>query len=214
MLGRLQNRGYAYSLGIAINRTIPAWLFRFRVFSVFRLEQLEGTDSLRAYDDDIRFAWAQTDDDRILAEQSTHYQPYSQAHTHQACLAFDGDQPIGGVWIAKESFYETDLGLKILLQPNQSWLFAAYISKSHRQRGIYRRMLRYALQSQTDRQVLAAINPTNKASIAAHQSMISETLGTSIAARLFSFACCVCKGRLRTIQALGLGLSNPTKISA
>ena len=189
MLKRLNRRGLLYSVGILFNKLMPARLCRMRVFCVFRLAALEVSGDSPTRDDGIRFEWCDSDDQRALAQQLTYFQPNPAADSTtispQACLAYDGDEAVGGVWIVAGEFMESELGLRIQLRPHQSWLFAACIAKSHRQRGIYTRMLQHVLRSQADREIFASINPTNKASIAAHRSMIAETQGTSFALRVF-----------------------------
>jgi hypothetical protein len=214
MLNKIKSRGYLYSAGIVANRIVPEFLFRARVFRVFRFNIPEAANSLQSYDDGIHFKWCESDVEFEQAQQLTHFRPPDMTQRYQACIAYDGQEAIGGVWIASESFNESELGLQIQLQPSQKWLFAANIAKSHRRRGIYGRLLRYTLHSVSPApgsgDVLASINPTNKASIAAHRPMIAATLGTCLAARWLSLSLCGSTGQLKTTRAIRL--AKPTQI--
>ncbi|KAA1257902.1 hypothetical protein LF1_03920 [Rubripirellula obstinata] len=211
MLAQVKSRGLLYVIGIAINRVVPEFLFRARVFGVYRFASPDASSSQASYDDGIRFQWCKNEQEFKLAEELTFFRlPDSdQQNPFRACLAFDGGKAVGGVWIANGSFGETELGLKIQLQPSQRWLFAANVAKSHRQRGIYGRMLRYVLwsvgQDGVQTEILASINPTNKASMAAHRRMIAETLGKCIAARFLSLGFCISTGDLTTTKPIGIG---------
>lgn len=219
MLAKLKSRGVLYSVGIVINRVVPEFLFRARVFCVFRFSRPDASTSQSSYEDGIRFEWCKNDSQFALAKQLTYFQPTQrtdQQSPFRACLAFDGDEAVGGVWIANGSYDESELGLEIQLRPHQSWLFAANIAKSHRQRGIYGRLLQYVLTTANEEvgqqsEVLASINPTNKPSMAAHRRMIDETLGKCVAARFLSLAICRSGGKLITTRSIGLGKKTAIK---
>jgi len=38
MLEKIRQVGFLYSIGIVINRVVPTWLFRFRIFSVYEVD--------------------------------------------------------------------------------------------------------------------------------------------------------------------------------
>lgn len=215
MLAKFRSRGFLYLIGIAINRVVPAFLFRAVIFRIYQFGRTDPSESLASYDDGIRFEWCENEEQFKMAEEITFFRSASsdQQAPLRACLAYDGDEAVGGVWIASGSFYESDLGLTIRLQSNQRWLFAANVSKSHRRRGIYGRMLRYVLSSAEEAsdesgsvrsEILASINPTNKASMAAHRSLIEKTWGCCIIARLLSLHFCISNGNLKTTRILGL----------
>ena len=107
--------------------------------------------------------------------------------------------------------------MRIELQPDQHWLFAANIAKHHRRRGIYGRLLRYVLSTVAgdghSGEILASINPTNKASMAAHRQMIDETLGSCVAVRFLSLAICCSTSSLQTVQMVGFGESTAIKVT-
>lgn len=225
MIHKIRSRGFFYSVGIVINRLVPEWLFRFRVFQVFELaldDSGNSTQTQRRVDsetklatsnasDAIRFRWCETEADLELAIRLTHFRPLDEGGKRiadlgnklRACLALDGDTPVGGVWISNGSFLERELGLVIELDPDECWLFAAYIEKSHRRRGIYARLLTFVMTTDSKTKVFASINSYNKASIAAHRHMIARVLGTCWAGHLLGLSGCRSNGDLLTLKSIG-----------
>ncbi|MEL7266884.1 MAG: GNAT family N-acetyltransferase, partial [Planctomycetota bacterium] len=87
---------------------------------------------------------------------------------------------LGGVWIAKDSFAESDLGFLIQLRPEQSWLYCAFVESAARRRGVYQRLLGFAAtdaQSGGSEQLLVIIQPWNKASMHVHRKYATGTIG-------------------------------------
>jgi hypothetical protein len=206
MIRAVLSRGVLYSAGIAINRVVPEKLFRFRVFRVFELqsaarERKAGQES----EFPIHYRWCQSDEDFRLAQQLTYFQSASQLDRHRlsACLALDGASasqsslPIGGVWRAVQWFDEEELGLRLEFSANQAWIFAAYVSKQQRGRGTYRRLLGQVLAHDAQLRHFAAINPTNRQSIAAHRAFMRSKVGTCVTLRLLGLTICWAGGGLR-----------------
>ena len=204
MFRRIHARGWWYSIGIIVNKIVPERLWRMRIFRVF---EFRAPDSPQEHmpDDAITFRWCETEAELAEAARLTFYQPDESSRGHRACLALEGDEAIGGVWIGENQFDESELGLRIDLADDQVWLFAAYVAKSHRRRGIYRRLLEFVLRSEASgerpKTVYASINPTNKASIAAHRVYVADVAGTSLAVRVLSWTWCCANGRLRVDQS-------------
>jgi GNAT superfamily N-acetyltransferase len=206
MINRLLSRGILYSIGIVINRIVPARLFRFRVFRVYQL-QPSKQDRPNADDAPFQFQWCESDEDFRLAEQLTGFQSGSDVRQlgYGACLALDSTQPVGGLWRAEEQFDEDELGIRVVLDDDQAWIFAAMVSKQHRRRGVHRRLLSYVLASDPHRNHFASINPTNRASIAAHRQFVGSTVGTCVSFRLFKVAVALASGGLKLDRHISLG---------
>ncbi len=202
----IYTRGLLYSCGIIINKIVPESLFRFRIFNVYELVPADDWRTKpSASESEIMFRVCQSEDEFDAAQTLTHYRPSEHEFSDRASpkptamLAYDAAEPVGGVWQTYESFDETELGLRIRLSPSQRWLFAAYVSKSHRRRGIYRRLLNHAI-ADNEAATFASINPTNKASIAAHRPFASRRVGTCVAIRIFRWSTCVANGDLRVYR--------------
>lgn len=225
LIRKIRSRGFFYSVGIVINRLVPESIFRFRVFQIFELA-LDGagnsTQTQRGVDsetklattnasDAIQFRWCETEADLQLASRLTHFHAVDEGGKRiadldkkmRACLAWEGDKPVGGVWISHGSFLERDLGLVIELDPDDRWLFAAYIEKSHRRRGIYARLLTFVMTTDSRTKVFASINLFNKASIAAHRHMTARVHGICWAGHLLGLSGCRSSGDLLTLKPIG-----------
>lgn len=195
-------RGFLYSIGILINRVVPEWLFRFRIFNVYELGPNDAAPTASATGCDFKIRTCQTPSEFDEAERLTHYRPGKPSSQDdklpslQATLMVDSDVSVGGVWLSQDFFDESELGIRVRLRSEQTWLFAAFVSKSYRGKGVYRRLLDDVL-SQTDKTVFASINPTNKASIAAHKSCIRRTVGTCVAIKFVQWSMCWASGDLQ-----------------
>lgn len=217
-------RGFLYSIGIVINRIIPERLFRFRIFNVYELAPHDATSTALATGSEFKIRNCQTPAEFDEAKRLTHYRPGKSLSDDrkmpplQATLLVDAEVPVGGVWLSQDFFDESELGVRVKLQPEQTWLFAAFVSKPHRGKGIYRRLLNEVL-SQTDRTFVVAINPTNKASIAAHKTCIRRKVGTIVAIRFLSWSLCWASGELQVRREkrpieLQIGDERPSSLPA
>ncbi len=160
-----------------------------------------------AGDTPFQFRWCESDEDFRVAEELTGFQSTSDVRPlgYQACLALDAAQPVGGLWRAEEHFDEDELGVRVVLDDDQAWIFAAMVSKQHRRRGVHRRLLSYVLAGDPQRNHFASINPTNRASIAAHQQFVRSTVGTCLSLRLFKVAVSIASGGLKLDRHISFG---------
>ena len=108
-------------------------------------------------------------------------------------------QLVAGVWLASEVFDENELGVRLVMNERQTWLFAALVSKSFRGQKIYGKLLPFVVNeaSRDFPSVLLAVNPDNRPSNAAHQKLSQRTVGTVVAIRLFSVSVCWVFGQIR-----------------
>ncbi len=191
MLKTLRSRGIRYTLGGKFNEFVPAWLFRFRVFRILRLQSL-GVDPSSSDAAPLTYRWCETDDDIALAERLTFFRSEAddRKKRFRACLANQVDDVVGGVWQGTEFFDEDELGVRVMLEPKQAWIFAAFVAKSHRGQRIYPRLLNHVLREDQHLIHYASINTTNRASIAAHAHFAESQTGRCIVIRLFSVTLC------------------------
>lgn len=191
------SRGILYSLGIVINRVVPERWFRFRIFRVYQL-QSPGEDCQAAVQPPLQFQWCDSHEEDQRAVQVTGFHGGKDLCPagYEACLVLDQGQPIAGIWKAESAFDERELGLRVVLADDQAWLFAARVAPGNRRRGVYRRLLRHVLSSDSSRTHLASINPTNRASTAAHRQFLRSTIGTCVSFRFFSVAVSLAGGGL------------------
>lgn len=238
----LLSRGVLYSLGIVFNRLVPERLFRFRVCRVLRLQPL-GTDNTTSEMMPIAIRWCESEDDFRQAERLTQFQPVGgnaredlaaclahasmydssdRAHTDsgqcrapEAASEIDSSgSPLAGLWRAENRFDEVELGVRMLLADDQAWIAAAIVAKSYRGRGVYRRLLNHVLTDSPNQRHFAAINPANRASMAAHRKFVAATVGTYVSFRLLSLAVVMASGGLRPSTRVSLSCrQRPIEIS-
>ena len=87
---------------------------------------------------------------------------------------------VGGLWISRGPFFESNLGYELQLPAGSGWLYCAYIEKPYRGGGLYRRLLHHMagdLQGRGLERLYATIVPWNKSSNAAHRRYIKRTIG-------------------------------------
>ncbi len=196
ILQQIRSRGLWFLCGVLFNRVVPEAVFRCRIFRIYELSAdaagpLPAADSLEVIQCDLP-----TESERARSVTRTDHGAWISDVT-ECWLCQDADEAIGGVWIGHGLFCESDLGLKIVLGPEQCWLFSAFVEKHRRGAGVYRFLLHEVLEQYPRQTVLCAINPTNRASMAAHDQWIQSWLGTFVALRLLGVAICLSRGRIR-----------------
>ena len=145
----------------------------------------EASGAARA--SDINVSACQTEEQVEAIEALTWFKrDYSSGENRAFQATIDG-QLVAGVWIATELFDENELGVRLVMNERQAWLFAALVSKQFRRKGIYGKMLPFVVNetSQNFPNVLLAVNPDNKPSNAVHRKWSQRTVGTVVALRLF-----------------------------
>lgn len=201
---QLRRRGVLYSMGGFVNRLVPAWLFRFRIFRVYQLRPLDSFETPGG--PPLEFHWASSMIEIELAEALTffHSPEKDGSDRFRACIAKDGQEIVGGVWQGTRFFDEDELGARILLTPHQAWIFAAYVSKSHRGARIYPRLLNHVLAESDELTHYASINTTNRASLAAHRHFVVAATGRCLLLRIGSLAVCLAGRGLKPARWLTL----------
>ncbi|NND98309.1 MAG: hypothetical protein HKN47_13370 [Pirellulaceae bacterium] len=195
----MPSHSLAYALGIVFNRIVPANVFRFRRFVVYELELPASQHGGATAASGLTIVRCDSASDRRLAESisRTEFSPQDpQRDQHTYWLAKTDLSPVGGLWVAQKSFDEIELGIRIVLPPRSGWIFSAYVDKSHRQSGVYGRLLATVLSDAEINPAFAAINPVNRASMAAHRHFVRRTVGYCTAFRVGPIAFCSARGDL------------------
>lgn len=196
LLKKNQQTGWRYSIAILFNRIVPARVFRMRRFVVYRIAVAEPSgDQPIAPNANASISISRCVDEADIAsvEQMTYFQRSCTTGDSIAYAAKLNDQPAAGMWAATECFDEHELGVRIDLDENQAWLFAALVPKQFRRRGIYSQLLNFtvadmAKQGYDDQ--LVAVNPDNIGSNRIHKSVSRETVGQVLAIRFWKTTCC------------------------
>lgn len=191
MLRTIRQNGWLYSFAILFNRVVPERLFRFRRFVVY---QLNHSPNRRPHDRVITKR-CETGEEYDAVGAVTYYQQRSSIEIAVQAL-YDGELA-GGMWATDDSFVESELGVKLLLDRNQAWLFAARVEKPFRRKGVYTRVLdqlRNELQQQGLEHQLVSVNPVNVGSNKVHNSESFYSPGYVTAMRIFKTAFCFTSG--------------------
>jgi GNAT superfamily N-acetyltransferase len=209
--------GWKFSIAILFNRIVPQRLFRMRRFVVYRIaiaaactdpsidlntsSEAAIVDSIAPSADSSLSVSRCVDEAEIgLIEQMTYFQRSYTTGNSIAYAAKLDDRLAAGMWAATSCFNEQELGVKISLDENQTWLFAALVSKHFRRRGIYSKLLRFTVADMAKQgyvEQLVAVNPDNLASNQIHKSLSQETVGQVLAIRFWRTTCCWTWGGIR-----------------
>lgn len=216
MIDSIQERGWCYSLGSLINRVVPEPLFRFRYTGVYELQAPSlpsaGTPASAEQpispqehhepnggvelptgsetDGDVEIIVAETTEQRQTAAQVSRFHGDPNDEYLSAYLAVRRGTTVAAIWNARVSYDEPELGLRYEMAGSVRWWFAARV-ETDRRTGVYLTLLRTALEQEPEMRHLAAINPTDKASLAAYRSFIVRRVDRYVAARLMYHAVCL-----------------------
>ena len=213
MFQQVKQNGLIYSFAIAFNRIVPAWLFRYRRFIVY---QLDANSFANRSSENIRVRWCETEADYLALEKLTFFCRGRSSGDLQGCLAEIDGQPAGGFWAATNQFDETELGIRILLDANQAWLFAAQVDKRFRRKGVYSQILAFIvpeLAKQGKLQPLVAVNPHNVGSRKIHQQHALLSPGWVLAGRTLRASGCLTFGEISRDRFFAFdSVASPIKI--
>ncbi len=207
MLAKIRRTGFLYSIGIAINRIVPLWLFRFRRFVVYemdaqRIAALVDVNNSRT-DASIVVSWCETEEDIRAAEKLTYTNADQIGDQFKIVQAKSDQQLAAALWAVRNSYSENDLGIKYDLQSNQVWLFSALVDTRFRRQGIYGQVLRFICCEEKSKftteaagapQFLLCVNPHNIASNAVHKKYARGVFGQAFSFKFFNIAACFCLG--------------------
>ncbi len=181
---------------------VPSQVLRFRPFGVYEISLAEAARQAtipKQSDPSLRIDWAAHREG--LAKLTDVAAPENldswNGTTRRVAIAWREEVPIGAVWIATESFAETDLGLSFRLQPDEAWLFAAVVEQSQRRQGIYKHLLQFVtneLAGENRTRLLLGVSTGNQASLAAHRRFGAEQVGSIFAAKCLGFGFCRASG--------------------
>ena len=201
-LKKIKRIGWKYSVAILFNRIVPAWLFRTRRFVVYRManpneiaSQLPDHENKRS----VSISRCNSEPEIAAVEQLTYFSRSYSTGTPIAFAARLEDQLAAGMWAATECFDENELGVRVMLAPTQTWLFAALVEKEFRRLGLYSQLLPFAMKDMSEQgfhDQLVSVNPDNLKSDRIHQRLSKETIGHVLAARILRTTFCWTWGKI------------------
>lgn len=186
-LRQLKERGVVYTAAVIFNRIVPEWLFRYSHLVFYRMDPSSFPTQQEKPDGEVTVDWADAETSDSEIRQLTYCNPGARPEDLFAVLATVGEKRIGGFWAAKNEIDERWLGARLILGPNQTWLFAARVISEFRRQGVHSKVLRFLCtnlnQKGYDYQILA-VNPHNAASRQVHERYARATLGSTKVIRL------------------------------
>ena len=193
-VSKIKQLGWKYSFAMLFNRFVPQSLFRMRRFVIYRMQlpNQDAADSAHSTPA-ISIYRCESETEITGVEQTTYFRrSYSTGKTTAYGLKTE-DQLAAGMWAATECFDEDELGVRIELSEQQTWLFAARVEKEFRRHGFYSQLLPFVMtdmaqQGFTDQ--LVSVNPDNLGSNRIHQRLSRETVGYVLAIRFSKMTCC------------------------
>ena len=132
-------------MAIVLSRVVPAWFFRCRNFTIFRMPAPGEPVSQE-------LTWTVNAEQRQAAEALSKFRASSTRADTRACVAIVDAQVVATLWQSRGFFDETELGLRIGLAPDLYWLFSAYVDPQWRRQGIYRDLVRFVTDPEVTRQ--------------------------------------------------------------
>ena len=199
----IKQNGWMYSIAILFNRLVPEWLFRTRRFVVYQIDPnkvVANPSDDSAIEPLITIHRCSTEAEIRAVEKLTYFQRSYTTGNATAYSIHLEDQLVAGMWAATHCFDENELGIRIRLNQNQTWLFAASVPKEFRRQGLYSKLLSFTINDLTKLgydDLLVAVNPDNVGSNGIHQKLSKQTVGHVLAIRFWKTTCCWTWGDIR-----------------
>jgi GNAT superfamily N-acetyltransferase len=191
MIQKIREKGLVYSFAIMFNRIVPARIFRYRRFVIF---QLKPAESINPHTH-VKTSWCESDED---FEESGKVTYYSRSSDSEMAVRADYDGVIAGaMWATVEQFVESELGISIAMEKNQTWLYAARVDDAFRRKGVFAQILdciRKELAQRGLTHQLVCVNPHNIGSVKAHSRCSFYTPGSVRVIRFYKTTFCLAQG--------------------
>jgi hypothetical protein len=224
LLKKVLQRGLGDIAQTIFNRLVPASVCRWSGGVIYELDadlisrkfsSGAGTDSPLEW----RLERAGTPEAVQHLREVTHNSApfaYSSHDVGYAVIVPETNEIVGGVWAGIDKFIESDLGFELRFTSDEAWIYCAHISKTHRGKGAYRKLLSYAvagLAAQERQRLFAMVEPWNRASTKIHSQLSKRIVGRVRVVRLFSRVWLNARGHVSTNKRwFNLKRSGPTLV--
>lgn len=188
MISKIWRRGFWFTFAIIFNKVVPEFLFRFRYYTIFKLDA-NATDA----DANGDCRWVTDEQEIASVESLTGFRKDYSPGVNLASMVEVEKELVGGLWVAKEEFLEKELGIKMVLDADEAWVFSAFIRKESRGNKIFPGLLRFVCDSLTQQgstRLFAAVNPLNKPSMAVFSKYSSDRVANVMVLRILSWVVC------------------------
>lgn len=192
-----------YRIARSIVRRLPNWLLRLRPFSVYEIRlSAVAMHATPSADLPCRVRWVSSAAEASALKPLAIEETISlwDGHACRAASVWCDDRIVGCVWIARQTFDESDLGLEFTLGPGDAWLFAAHVDSELRNRGLYSQLLHFLitdLRSNGVERILLGVSFGNEISRRAHVRQRAVKIGAIVAVRSLGICFCLCTGKVK-----------------
>lgn len=203
IIKKIKQRGFFNLVFEILNRIVPESILRCAVMDILELDVDSAIATQPSEEILVENIGADEAKRKLLQQATWNNVPPSELQKHYgylACLSGPAaDKPdhlmcsdfVGGLWVATGEFPETTLGFRLMFQPRQAWIYAAYVDQAIRGKRIYQRTLAVTckdLDQQGWNEILVAVAPWNKASRYVHEKHSKQKHGRIVAIRFLKFA--------------------------
>ena len=193
---KIKQRGFFNLLARVCQIIVPESFLRFSVWEIFELDVNSATATQMSENVLIENVSNDQAKRKLLQQLTWNSVELAELEKHHGYLTRLSEQSasesgVGGLWVATGQYPETALGFRMIFQPRQAWIYAAYVNQAIRGKSIYQRTLAFACED-LDRQgweeILVAVAPWNKASMYVHKKHSKQKVGRVVAVRFLKFA--------------------------
>ena len=193
---KIKQRGFFNLLARVCQIIVPESLLRFSVWEIFELDVNSATATQMSENVLIENVGNDQAKRKLLQQVTWNSVDPAELEKHYGYSTCLSEQPasescVGGLWVATDRYPETALGFRMIFQPNQAWIYAAYVNPEIRGENVYQRTLAFAcedLERQGWEEILVAVAPWNKASMYVHEKHSKQKMGRVVAVRFLKFA--------------------------
>lgn len=216
---KIRTQGFWRTFELLFNRYVPASIFRYSKGDIFEFD-MQALASLANVQEDHEF---EVRDVRTEAERERLRQvtwstvPLETTRNDIGYAVFrkGTDEIVGGVWGGVGSFIEESLAIQFQFNQQQVWLYCAFIDKTARGKGVYKKLISFAvadLQRRGFRQALGIVQPWNRVSRRMHEKHSTRICGRMSAIRIFSRVWVFQKGDISIDRNVVTQIDQPAQV--
>lgn len=205
----------------------PAWLFRFRPFSVYQIllpksDETSAGTPYRHYKSrgklNCQVQWVKNLSEAAMLRSLAAHENIASLNftTRRAAVAWLEGEIIACAWIATELFDERDLGLRFELQPTEAWLHAAMVDPLRRRQGVYGQLMEFIIEElgrSEVRRILLGVTVGNEPSRRAHVRHGATPIGSIVAVRSLGFTACWRRGQVQILSPRPIAWRLPLRLA-
>ncbi len=219
-LKKVKAQGFIRTFELLFNRVVPASIFRYSKGDIYEFDM----DALANLDNgadesefEVRCVTSEAERQQLRkVTWSTVPIETTKDDIGFAVFRSGTNEIVGGVWGGVNNFLEESLAIQFEFQPEQAWLYCAFVDKSVRGTGVYKKLISSAIRELRARgfqQTLGIVQPWNKISRRMHEKHSQRVCGRMSAMRLFSKVWVWHQGGLSVDKNVVTQIARPAKVN-